>query len=918
MKWYSYDYKAIKNRAETEHMKVMERVGREARRSSMAAAATDGLSGRRERVSNKRRRGEESHERMDEEDCKVEVEDNMVLSQMSSSSSARRRNHMVVKVSKQDQPLKLIGVQVPRKARSASGKRSRENSSSGNDGVGKDQNLQKLSVEPRKKMKPTGVKNRPPKSLKSSSRTVEEEIEIEIAEVLFGLMKQSQSSRDSDSVESSPSNREDKDRYGIRNDSKTSISEQENSHVSDPELKNVSKENNSNAEAVEVESDQKPKMETSLPNWEPKSEDVSGSVELQKEEAKPLEVPELKSKREDKFEFDLMAPPPMEDSASDKLVAEAVLETLQDKKIEVITEKINENPNRDSGTKLQQQPKTIIPKLERTDWRSGLSATTLQPGNSSLSQSCAKTRCATHHYIARNIYLHQKVTNMNNLWPAAGGSAPLCGTKPDIVVGNPSLGSVSGQSAKESKDQSSEAAFIESSRSKKLVAQQSPSQPASAGNLMHGPTFKFSVEQNQASAAATSNPSGPLKYTELTNNASHFSHSALSTVAAANLSSPNMTFQEGPYLAINGYSFPISTPSGTTLAFQGGNSTQAVPSYNGPFYSNQMFHPSQLHQQQSHSQLQHQVRSIHQKNTGISTDSSLFHGQLESQQPQKTQFTSMQSQQSQKQYVPQSLQPCKPEGDINGGNTASSQAQRSVYGYGQNFAVPLQPMNFTMMPYVTFSGGGSGNHIEQSQQQDLKGVFGMSFASISGNKGTGKLLNFSSMSQNPAMYQTLPATQGAHQNHHHHVSERKTGSVSDNPDHDGSKAVTGRSTVQTLVFDNSATNLNFTTSNSHQQHLYQFQLQQQQPAMAAKSKAPKSAPVFSQALVQCNSSVQSPNNSGRSLTSQIPITTSAVNSFLQQQGRASQGQTLLSFGGSPKSSLAVPQGQLTNPSLLTT
>lgn len=47
-------------------------------------------------------------------------------------------------------------------------------------------------------------------------------------------------------------------------------------------------------------------METSLPNWEPKSEDVSGSVELQKEEAKPLEVPELKSKREDKFEFDLM------------------------------------------------------------------------------------------------------------------------------------------------------------------------------------------------------------------------------------------------------------------------------------------------------------------------------------------------------------------------------------------------------------------------------------------------------------------------------------------------------------------------------------------------------------------------------------------------------------------------------------
>lgn len=67
----------------------------------------------------------------------------------------------------------------------------------------------------------------------------------------------------------------------------------------------------------------------------------------------------------------------MEDSASDN-VAEAVLETLQDKKIEVINDKLNENINQDSDTELQQQPKAIIPKLERTDWRSGLSATTLQ------------------------------------------------------------------------------------------------------------------------------------------------------------------------------------------------------------------------------------------------------------------------------------------------------------------------------------------------------------------------------------------------------------------------------------------------------------------------------------------------------------------------------------------------------------
>jgi hypothetical protein len=68
----------------------------------------------------------------------------------------------------------------------------------------------------------------------------------------------------------------------------------------------------------------------------------------------------------------------MEDSASDKLVEETVLEKLQDKQIEVIKEKINGKPNQDSDTKLQQQPKAIFPKPEKTDWRSGLSATTLQ------------------------------------------------------------------------------------------------------------------------------------------------------------------------------------------------------------------------------------------------------------------------------------------------------------------------------------------------------------------------------------------------------------------------------------------------------------------------------------------------------------------------------------------------------------
>ncbi|PQQ16889.1 hypothetical protein Pyn_08884 [Prunus yedoensis var. nudiflora] len=98
----------------------------------------------------------------------------------------------------------MIGVAVPRKARSASGKRSHEYASSGNyGGAGEEESLQQLS-------KPNGPKIRPPKSSKSSE-PVEEDIEIEIAEVL-GLMKQSKSSKDQDNIKNSTLNLEAKDR----------------------------------------------------------------------------------------------------------------------------------------------------------------------------------------------------------------------------------------------------------------------------------------------------------------------------------------------------------------------------------------------------------------------------------------------------------------------------------------------------------------------------------------------------------------------------------------------------------------------------------------------------------------------------------------------------------------------------------
>ncbi|XP_047333112.1 protein TIME FOR COFFEE-like isoform X2 [Impatiens glandulifera] len=110
----------------------------------------------------------------------------------------------------------MIGVSVPRKARSASTKRSHDCWTTGGGGVVEDQIHRQASTSPvrqnlaststpspapvspsssnasmRKKMKSNGAKLRPPKSSSKPSSNPEE-LEIEIAEVLYGLMTQSQ------------------------------------------------------------------------------------------------------------------------------------------------------------------------------------------------------------------------------------------------------------------------------------------------------------------------------------------------------------------------------------------------------------------------------------------------------------------------------------------------------------------------------------------------------------------------------------------------------------------------------------------------------------------------------------------------------------------------------------------------------
>ncbi|XP_044501070.1 protein TIME FOR COFFEE-like isoform X2 [Mangifera indica] len=728
---------------------------------------------------------------------------------------------------------------------------------------------------------------------------------------------------------------------------------------------------------------------------------------------------------------------------ADRLVKkETALQEVEERKIEPIEEKSKlmfdlEKPNqddaRDSASKLRHQSqkqeqlaKSGVPKVEKTGQSSSVpfqvalagcsnglpplgskfmtsrymppfqtimpmdgsarSTSTQQPAQFMLIQPRLK-RCATHQYIARNIFLNQQFAKTNHLWPAGATSNSLIGSKANslnivpstenLIHGNQlqgrfpvaNLSSVQDKGQAKTnfpgltqKDKSSEnASLVDPAQTKQLVLQQAP-HPAAAGHFLHAPAFIFPVSQQQAAA----NQSGPSKSTTSARSASvsgnstsviPVSSTALPAVAAAvSYNYPNMAANGAPYLTIvqnEGFTFPVPTPIGTPPAVRG--HAQPMPYFNGSFYSSQIFHPSQLQQQQQQQPHSQPLLQAAYQNTTASSASSASHKQTQSQQPRGGSVngnllssTSMLPNQQQKQLVQPSNQNLKLEPEMSGenapslGDSRASHNQMSVYG--QNFTVPLQPLNFALLPSQILGGtSGGGNHGEkqpQSHQKNLKGgvelipsqSFSMSFASFGGNSSASNL-NFSSMTQNPAIFQPLPdmAQQGYQVSptaqvalqKNHQLSDVKTGGGSLNHD-DGKKASFGKSPAsngQTLVFDHSARTLNFVSSpvtgnwssrpiasatittngstaansqNFQQQQLLQLhkqqmlQNQQQSAAAAAQSKAPlnsissssiatklsNNTPMFPQTLVQSNSSGQSPQwkNSARNPTCQVPPT----------------------------------------------
>ncbi|CAK9161627.1 unnamed protein product [Ilex paraguariensis] len=490
-------------------------------------------------------------------------------------------------------------------------------------------------------------------------------------------------------------------------------------------------------------------------------------------------------------------------------------------------------------------------------------------------------RCATHCYIARNIYVLQQFMKMNPFWPAAAGTASLFGAKPsnlNIVPPAELNGNISGRGMNSmqdkgqglaifpghtGKDKGPQAANIaDAAQSKQqpiLLQQAMP--PVAPSNILHAPAFIFPLSQQQAAVAAGSVRPASTKSPTTTrglasSNASssaNVSNSATTAGAATAMSFnyPNMPTNETQYLAIlqnNAYPFPI--PAVGAPPNYRGTHAQAMPLFNGSFYSSQMIHPSHLQQQQQAPLSQsHQMQQANQ-NTSFSSGSSSSQKHLQSQQqrpqggaanggngggnlhhiPATKNRPSQQQHQHQHQHQNQHVslaqqQSRQLEGEVgaeDSPSTADSRISRATMSvYGQNFAMPIHPHNFALMTppaalagATTASGGGNVNDKkpQQPQQQGLKGgieslppqTFAMSFASINGATSAPGI-DISSMAHNHAILQSFPeatrqsfqimaaAAQVAQQKKNFRVSEdgKTGGSDSSNADEER-KALEGK------------------------------------------------------------------------------------------------------------------------------
>lgn len=353
--------------------------------------------------------------------------------------------------------------------------------------------------------------------------------------------------------------------------------------------------------------------------------------------------------------------------------------------------------------------------------------------------------------------------------------------------------------------------------------------------------------------------SGNVASTSASNSAAASSSAAGGAATAVSFNYPNMPANETQYLAIlqnNAYPFPIPAAVGAPPNYRGAH-PQALPMFNGSFYSSQLIHPSQLQQpQQAVSQSQQMQQNP--QNSSMSSGSSSSQKHLQGQQqrsagstvggngsgnlhnfpaPKSRQSQPSQPQQSQQITPSQARQLENEVGAEDSPSTADSRGARApVNIYGQNFAMPTHLQNYALLATpagLANSTATTSSSIQsdkkqqqQPQQQGKNGVeqlppqtFAMSFASINGSN-TAPGFDLSSMAHNHAILQSLPeatrhniqimaataAAQAAQRKNFRICEEGKTGGGDSSNTEDERKGLSGKppaNSGQSIAFSRS-------------------------------------------------------------------------------------------------------------------
>ncbi|XP_062186612.1 protein TIME FOR COFFEE-like [Phragmites australis] len=332
------------------------------------------------------------------------------------------------------------------------------------------------------------------------------------------------------------------------------------------------------------------------------------------------------------------------------------------------------------------------------------------------------------------------------------------------------------------------ASGAESSQRKQPPAHETQQHSTPMPNMLQGPAFIFPFNQQHAAAvaaASAANRVGDAKSSGASNamppsSANAHTSAANPGAAAMNLSFANLQPADAQFLAIlqNGaYPFQVAAHAGGPPSYRGmAPPGPGVPFFNGHVYSSHMLHPSQQQGAQQQSLQKTPMPSL--------STSSQKHQPQQSQglQGYAQNVNAAAAASNSQNYSSGNQHPIllpglahRQDGDKTGQDGPSSDDKPShpqKGGYDNNFAVPVHLPNFALMPAAPAAGSQSEkkssdhhhhHHHHQPQVSRGQGVridlassqpFVMPFGSIGppGSAPTG--LDFSSLAQNHAMFQS--------------------------------------------------------------------------------------------------------------------------------------------------------------------